>query len=183
MVDSKESDQVDGGLGHHAMTIDVKNLSSSLCSLQGVPALTLLDKANHPLCVPVCPNCGGYLFPKQAVQEVLLPPNASAYLIVGFNINDGVGPCRNAKTLSLRLSGQRNKLKISVGGMRTCGPVDITAFLAAAGEQLESATDLCSALPRVGRRVRAGPISFGPRFGANYRTLPGLQTTDSIRSQ
>jgi len=35
-----------------------------------------------------------------------------------------------------------------------------------------SATGLCSALPRIGRRVGADPISFGARFGANDRTLP-----------
>jgi hypothetical protein len=28
-----------------------------------------------------------------------------------------------------------------------------------------SVTDLCSALPRIGRRVGADPISFGSRFG------------------
>src|SRR5947208_16241873 len=43
-----------------------------------------------------------------------------------------------------------------------------------------SATDLCSALPRIGRRVGADPISFGARFGANDRTLPWLQAADSI---
>ena len=37
-----------------------------------------------------------------------------------------------------------------------------------------SATDLCSALPRIGRRVGADPISLGARFGANDRTLPWL---------
>ena len=43
-----------------------------------------------------------------------------------------------------------------------------------------SATDMCSTLPRIGRRVRADPISFGARFGANDRTLPWLQAADSI---
>ena len=46
-----------------------------------------------------------------------------------------------------------------------------------------SATDLCSALPRIGRRVGADPISLGARFGANDRTLPWLQATDSISRQ
>jgi hypothetical protein len=43
-----------------------------------------------------------------------------------------------------------------------------------------SATDLCSALPGLGRRVGADPISFGARFGADDRTLPWLQAADSI---
>ncbi len=46
-----------------------------------------------------------------------------------------------------------------------------------------SATDLCSALPRIGRRVGADPISLGARFGANYRTLPWLQAANSISRQ
>ena len=46
-----------------------------------------------------------------------------------------------------------------------------------------SAKDLCSALPRVGRRVGADPVSFGARFGADNRTLPWLQATDSISRQ
>jgi len=45
------------------------------------------------------------------------------------------------------------------------------------------ATNLCSALPRVGRRVGADPISLGTRFGANDRTLPRLQAADSISRQ
>ena len=46
-----------------------------------------------------------------------------------------------------------------------------------------STTDLCSALPRIGRRVGADPISFGARLGADDRTLPWLQAADSISRQ
>jgi site-specific recombinase XerD len=46
-----------------------------------------------------------------------------------------------------------------------------------------SAADLCSALPCFGRRVGADSISFGARFGANDRTLPWVQTADSISGQ
>src|SRR5260221_7319473 len=46
-----------------------------------------------------------------------------------------------------------------------------------------SATHMCSPLPRIGRRVGADPISFGARFGANDRTLPWLQTANSIGRQ
>ena len=42
---------------------------------------------------------------------------------------------------------------------------------------------LCSALPRIWRRVGADPISLGARFGADHRTLPGLQAADSISRQ
>jgi hypothetical protein len=42
------------------------------------------------------------------------------------------------------------------------------------------ASNLCSTLPRIGRRVGEGPISFGARFDANDRTVPRLQAVDSI---
>jgi len=44
-----------------------------------------------------------------------------------------------------------------------------------------SATGLCSALPRIGRRVGADPISFGARFGAK-RPNATLGCKQRIRS-
>ncbi|MGA2923923.1 MAG: tyrosine-type recombinase/integrase [Candidatus Sulfotelmatobacter sp.] len=46
-----------------------------------------------------------------------------------------------------------------------------------------SAEDLCSTLPRIGRRVRADPVSLGARFGTDDRTIPRLQAADSISRQ
>jgi hypothetical protein len=37
--DRKESDSVEGGLGHHAMTIAIRNRSSAECFLEGVPVV------------------------------------------------------------------------------------------------------------------------------------------------
>jgi hypothetical protein len=134
--DLKESDNLDGGLGHHALTIEIQNRTSSPCLLQGIPGVTFLDKANHPFAVPVCSNCPDYLFPSQPVREILLQPKGSAYVLVGYNINNGEHgqiPCRVAVALSLRLPGQRDALRAGVvegrDGMRSCGPVDITAFV------------------------------------------------------
>jgi hypothetical protein len=39
--DRKESDGIDGGVGHHAMTIAIQNRSSSPCILHGIPNLQL----------------------------------------------------------------------------------------------------------------------------------------------
>jgi len=46
-----------------------------------------------------------------------------------------------------------------------------------------SATDLCSALSGIGRRVGTEPICFGARFGTNDRTLPWLEAANSITGQ
>jgi hypothetical protein len=43
-----------------------------------------------------------------------------------------------------------------------------------------SAADLFSVVPRIGRRVGAGPISFGARFGADDRALPRLQAVVGV---
>jgi hypothetical protein len=134
--DRKEADEIDGGLGHHALTIELQNHSSSACVLQGIPAVTFLDKANHRLSVPVLSNRGHYLFPIQPVKEILLEPKGSAYVLVAYDINNGEHgeiPCRTAFALSLRLPGQRKPLSgIVIGdryGMPSCGPIDISPFL------------------------------------------------------
>jgi hypothetical protein len=131
--DLRESDEVDGGVGHHAMTVEIQNRSSSPCAVQGIPQMTLLDAANRSLPVVVCSNCTDYLFGSQPVKEILLKPNMSAYLLIGYNINDGAGPCRKAFTLTLRITDGRVPLRTSVvrgrNAMRSCGAVDITPFL------------------------------------------------------
>jgi hypothetical protein len=131
--DLRESDEVDGGVGHHAMTVEIQNHSSSACVVRGIPALTLLDAAKRSLPAAVCSNCADYLFGSQAVKGILVKPNRSAYLLIGYNINDGAGPCRRAVTLRLLITGEREPLKISVvqgrDAMRSCGAVDITPFL------------------------------------------------------
>src|SRR5450759_4936004 len=42
---------------------------------------------------------------------------------------------------------------------------------------------MCSPLPRIRRRVGADPIPLRARIGTNDRTLPWLQTADSISCQ
>jgi len=48
---------------------------------------------------------------------------------------------------------------------------------------IRSATDLCSALPCIGKRLGADPNPFGAGFSSNDRTLPWLQAADSISRQ
>ena len=130
-IDNKESDQIDGGVGNHAITIAISNISPSRCTVNGVPGLTLLDTAKRRLQIPVCQNCQGYLFHTQPPGEVLLDPGAAAYVVIGYNINDGAGPCSQPATLSLRPPGDSRPLRASFAGFsRICGKVNITPFLA-----------------------------------------------------
>ncbi len=141
--DRKESDGIDGGLGHHAMTIAILNHSSSSCVLQGVPTLGLSYTTTRlPFPVTFCSNCVDYLFPRQPVAEIILEPKQAAYVVLGYNTNDGNGKCTegDAKylpvfqlsdlTLTLYLPNQfESPLKLKIDGWRSCGAIDITPFL------------------------------------------------------
>ena len=52
------------------------------------------------------------------------------------------------------------------GGLAHCEGIGQTHRRGAVGAA-RSTTYLCSALPRIGRRVGADPLSFGARFGSN----------------
>lgn len=134
--DRKESDGIDGGTGNHAMTVAVQNRSSLPCVLHGVPSLSVLDAANHTFSVSVCANCDDYLFRSQPVGRIVLEPNKSAYVVLGYNINDGENgeiPCRYAVALSLYLPNESKPLELDVrqgrDKMRSCGPIVVTPFL------------------------------------------------------
>lgn len=129
-VDDKEPEQVDGGVGNHAVTLAIQNVSPSTCFLQGVPGVATFDASNHPLPLQVCQNCPDYLFQPQPATEVLLLPRRSAYLVVGYNINDGAGTCIEPARLDLFLSRDVHPLRARLSGIsRFCGGVVITPFL------------------------------------------------------
>lgn len=139
LEDTQEADQVDGGLGHHAMTIAIQNRSSSTCVLNGVPAL-ILSYFPEDRSVParVCSNCDDSLFSSQPIKDVVLEPTKSAYLVLGYNINDGAGACieadppfgpQDSVALDLRLPDQNEPLRIVFPMWRSCGAIDITPFL------------------------------------------------------
>ena len=111
----------------------LRNRSSAECVLDGEPVLTLSGEANRDLAVWLCPNCGDYLFDVQPVERVLLKPNDTAYVVLGYNINDGVGTCSDALTISLALPNKAGTLKIDVTqsgqAMRSCGKINVTPFL------------------------------------------------------
>jgi Protein of unknown function (DUF4232) len=132
LEDTQEADEVDGGLGHHAMTIAIQNRSSSSCVLNGVPALTLsYFPENRTFPVRVCSNCDDYLFSSQPVKDVVLEPMKSAYLVLGFNIDEGAGTCTEAAAMALdfRLLDQNEPLRIVFPEWRTCGAINVTPFL------------------------------------------------------
>jgi hypothetical protein len=131
MEDRQESHQIEGGHGHHALTISIQNRSLSSCTLRGVPAITLLDANGHALSTPVCANCQNYLFSKHSVEEVLLRPKESAYLFIEYDINDGDGrsPCRETKAISIHLPGQSSSRRVDVSVMQSCGAIYTSPFL------------------------------------------------------
>jgi len=131
--DRNDADEIDGGAGHHAMTIAIRNRSSEECLLEGVPTLILSGKASRPFTVRLCSICSDYLFDMQPVDKIMLKPNTSAWVVLGYEINDGGGTCRDAATVSLRLQNEVAALRIDMvrhgGAMRSCGKIDVTPFL------------------------------------------------------
>jgi hypothetical protein len=65
------------------------------------------------------------------------------------------------------------------GGLAHCEGIRKTHRSGEVGAA-RSAADLCSALPCLGRRIGADPISPGARFGADDPALPWMQAADSI---
>lgn len=140
--DRKESDTIPGGVGHQAITIAIKNRASSICVLQGVPRVTLsYFLSGRSFALRTCANCLDYLFARQAEGTILLKPQESAYVVLGYDINDGNGVCTevdpkfkprfqySAMTLGLYLVDQEPPLKIVFNEWRSCGPIDVTPFL------------------------------------------------------
>jgi len=140
--DQKNSDTIDGGVGNQAITIAIENRSSSSCVLRGVPGVTLsYYPSGRPFALRVCANCSDYLFSRQAVDTILLNPQGSAYVVLGFNINDGVGACTEADpkfkprfhyatmTLGLHLLDQEQPLRIVFDEWLSCGAINVTPFL------------------------------------------------------
>lgn len=131
--DQRQSDGIDGGVGHHAITIAIRNRSATTCVLHGVPAATLSPyPSGHTLAMMICSNCDDYLFSHQVASVVRLSPGDSAYLVMGYDINDSVGRCTQTNspvTLALYIHGQARPLGIRFDQWRSCGFVDMTPFL------------------------------------------------------
>jgi len=116
--------------GHQAVTIAVQNRSSSPCVVEGVPEIAFADNVNKPLPVHVCSNCPAYLFPVLPVETVVLQPRQSAYLVIEYTAMAADEGCREAATFSMRSARDGKPVRIHLGGLRTCGVVDVTPFLA-----------------------------------------------------
>ncbi|MGA2561764.1 MAG: hypothetical protein ABSF17_19000 [Terracidiphilus sp.] len=140
--DRKDSESVAGGLGHHAITIAITNRSLSSCVLQGVPSVALsYYPSGRSFALKTCANCLDYLFSKQDENAIILKPLESAYVVLGFDINDGNWTCTEADpkfgprfqdasmALGLKLADQKKPLRIIFKEWRSCGPIDVTPFL------------------------------------------------------
>ena len=90
--DRKESEELGAGLGHQAMTMEVRNRSSSSCALEGT-MLVFTDRTNRVWPAWFCANCVDYLFSRQPVRRITLAPSRTAYVVVGYP-----SECRNALT-------------------------------------------------------------------------------------
>ena len=129
---TEDSEAMTAALGHGSLTIAVRNRSASACSLNGVPIIEFANRTDRPIPVHVCSNCSDYMFPEQTAQTIVLRPNQSAYVVIGYTGVEGNGGCKQAFGLRLGLTKGGKKLKIRLAEVRTCGVVNETPFLAKA---------------------------------------------------
>jgi hypothetical protein len=90
----------EGATGHLELTLALRNVSASVCLLQGYPAARLLDGTGRPL--PLHVSNGGGFFPDTmpAPQAVTVKPGASAHFGISFITNNeykGAQVCRTAR--------------------------------------------------------------------------------------
>lgn len=132
--ESLKADIVPGAISpalhRQAMTLAMQNRSSKPCELDGVPDIALADKQQNPLPVHVCSNCPAYLFPVLPVETVVLQRRQAAYFAVEYTAIMNDQGCKEAATVSMRLTKNGRPIRIHLSGMRPCGVVDVTPFLA-----------------------------------------------------
>lgn len=72
----------DAGMSHWVDALEFMNKSAASCQLSGVPSIDLLTADRKRLPVPVCPNCGAYMFPAYAIRPVVLKPGEKAHALI-----------------------------------------------------------------------------------------------------
>lgn len=115
---------------HQAMTLALENRSSAACKVEGVPEIAFADKLKKPLPTHVCSNCPAWLFPVLPVETVVLKPRQLVYFVVEYTAVAGDEGCEETAIFSMRLAKEDKPLLIHLAGMRACGVVDVTPFLA-----------------------------------------------------
>jgi hypothetical protein len=108
---------LEGGVSHHATLFQVSNTSTQTCTLTGVPTIHLFGPHHRPAHLPLCPNCGDYLFPAEPVHPVTLKPGAKADFIVGYVLGEIAGEtCEHVTHLELQLKGADHPIQFNFFG-------------------------------------------------------------------
>lgn len=128
-----------GGASHFGYALEVTNVSTATCLLEGVPDIRVPgDSATK---IPTCANCADYLFQQRSPEPVILRTGASAYSLLGL-FNAAGEPCRKIDLVQIVLPGSSHALefhrlasigdgaRIGQGFAQFCGTVNVSAWRA-----------------------------------------------------
>jgi hypothetical protein len=81
--------------GHSRTDVSLRNTAAQTCSLDGYPALQLLDASGGAVPTHVTGVTLAYVFSNLSPAVVTLAPGGSAYFVLQWSEVDGTGACAN----------------------------------------------------------------------------------------
>lgn len=124
---------VRGGVatGHVSGEYQLTNIGGSACTLQGYPALHLLDAQGHPLPTQENQTTSAFTFQAQPPQPISLAHGQSAYLYTDYTFVSSPGQTcvTTAAAMTVTPPGDSASLQTSTAP-DPCGPINISPLQA-----------------------------------------------------
>ncbi len=102
-----------GATGHEAGEIGIRNISSSDCTLSGVPEFRVISPQHQPVAIAYTRNKGNFMFPAQPQLPVILAPGAFASFLTGDSVCQNDSLCVPFIAREISLPGDNTWLRIS----------------------------------------------------------------------
>jgi hypothetical protein len=147
----------DAGLGSQGQYVGLRNVSTTACTLHGVPGLHFFDRAGHVLNIPYSRNRGAMMEQSQPESTVTLAPGDFATFTIGTNTGN--------------MTHRFHEMRMTVPG-------DDTSLLIA-GEGAKDGIDVSAFVPGVDKQDLdwAAPVTPVASTGGS---TPGLELTLSV---
>jgi len=147
----------DAGLGSQGQSIGLRNISTTTCTLHGVPGLHFFDRAGHVLNIPYSRNRGAMMEQPQPESTITLAPGDFASFAIGTNTGD-----MTHRFHEMRMTVPGDNTSLLIGGEGAKDGIDVSAFVSGVDEQ---------------RLDWAAPIT---PVASTSGSIPGLELTLSV---
>jgi hypothetical protein len=120
--------------GHIRTDVSLRNTALQTCSLDGYPALQLLDASGSALPIHVTDATLAYVFSNLNPAVVMLTPGSSAYFVLQWSEVDGTGACASPEAAeALRIIPPSTSAAVTVAvALHPCDGNLITSPITAA---------------------------------------------------